>query len=73
MRQITFHHTTDTGQQITSYLITATTTEWADRPESSSPLWEACIAGDSVLALAVTIDHAMAPGISFLASDSRRN
>ena len=73
MRQITFHHVSETGQQITSYLITATTDEWADRPESTSPLWEACITGESVLAMTVTVNDAMASSVAALPSDSRRN
>ncbi len=73
MTRILFKHVLEGGQQITSYLILATPSEWAERPESSSPLWEAHVSGDSVVALAVDVNNAMAGCVGALPSDSRRN
>ena len=73
MQQVTFHHVSETGQRVTSYLITATREEWADRPESTSPLWEAYFSGESVLALSVNLGGVTSCGIGATPADSRRN
>jgi hypothetical protein len=52
MEQIQFVHALKRAN-ITSTLIVATTTEWANIPEATSPLWQAVVVGDLVYALAL--------------------
>jgi len=41
------------GGHITTSLVVASKTMWANMPESMSPLWQACHLGDTVYAMAV--------------------
>ncbi len=54
MELATFKHILPSGERITSTLLTGSPEEWAECPESCSPLWASCTLDGRVFALAVS-------------------
>ena len=52
---IHFEHTCDNGKQVVSGVLIMSQLDWDRSPHSRSPLWQAFIRGDTVLAIAVGV------------------
>lgn len=52
---IHFEHTSDSGERVVSGVLIMSQLDWDRSPHSRSPLWQAFIRGDTVLAVAVGV------------------
>jgi hypothetical protein len=50
---LVFRHVQPNGQVSRATLLVMTEAEWKETPESASPIWDACIRGGIVYALAI--------------------